>query len=124
MAHGTVANEICECGGRLVGKEAITPLTDDNVMSWHRLWADIAQDVDKGAKFCEKCQRIYWLLRCTRCKAEVQISSDRVLLSSRWGCDTEGEVEFGDGTKGPKGQWWHKCYEESLAPGWAPARVQ
>jgi len=52
--------EICGCGGKLVGEEAITPLTDDNVMSWHRLWASIAQEVEKGAKFCEKCHKIYW----------------------------------------------------------------
>lgn len=53
-------NETCECGGKLVGEEAITPLTDDNVMSWHRLWFDITQEVQKGAKFCEKCHKIYY----------------------------------------------------------------
>lgn len=48
------------CGGKLVGQEAITPLTDDNVTSWMLLWKDIADDVEKGAKFCEKCRRIHW----------------------------------------------------------------
>ena len=50
--------ETCECGGKLVGEEAITPLTDDNVRSWHRLWYDIAVAVEKGAKFCEQCRQI------------------------------------------------------------------
>lgn len=53
--------ERCECGGRLVGEEEITPLTDDNPMSWHRLWYDIAKEVEKGARFCERCHRIYYL---------------------------------------------------------------
>ncbi len=62
-------------------------------------------------------------LVCNRCKAEVSIS-DGESPPSRWNQDTEGKVEFGDGTRGPKGQWWHKCYEESLGPNWAPATVQ
>ena len=49
----------CECGGKLVGGEGITPLTDDNVMSWHRLWGDIDEEVGKGGKFCETCHRVY-----------------------------------------------------------------
>ena len=46
--------EVCECGGKLVGEEAITPLTDENVMSWFRLWYDIEEAVKKGAKFCKR----------------------------------------------------------------------
>lgn len=49
----------CQCGGRLVGEEGITPCTDDNVMTWHRLWYDISRAVEKGAKFCERCHQIY-----------------------------------------------------------------
>jgi len=60
---GEKPNEICVCGGKLVGQEAITPLTDDNVMSWHRLWSDISdiemEEIRKGAKFCAKCHSVY-----------------------------------------------------------------
>lgn len=62
-------------------------------------------------------------LVCNRCGAEVNAPDGKPPLS-HWAQDTEGEVEFGDGAGGPKGQWWHKCYEESLAPGWAPASVR
>ena len=52
--------ETCKCGEKLVGKEAITPLTDDNTMSWHRLWFDISAAVEKGARFCKRCRLIYY----------------------------------------------------------------